>query len=487
MESGKRALIVDREQLQQAFDIAKQRGDFENAYKIEQQLKSEPVDYQVTESIKNLPSSAWENLKGMVNAVVHPVDTAKSLGSIGGAGLEKIGRNFEQFYMGESIPPTQGKEDALNKAIEYYKGRVGSVDALKQTAMDDPVGLMLDASTVVSPARMATKSPAITKALATVDPINAAARAGQTALKVIPEGAAAKLYDSAAKFSNRAGFDRNSAIRTALDEGIMPTQKGVRKVEDRIQLLDAELDNLIQEAGASGQKISVAAVEKYIDDLRRAKGGFRLGRGKDVEKINKIMDTWHKDLAELGGGARISRVSPQFIQEFKKSAYGDVNWKAKSPGAKRSQVEEDVYKAMARGAKDEIATAIPQATEINKLLGDLLNLQPELVKAAGRIDKHNLIGLDTSVKTGMGAGIGAASGAPGIGAGIGMALSLLGNPRIKPRIAIALKRLRDGDVNWIDQNIGDPAVRAALSLASHANEIVSAPTYGAEPQDQNPQ
>ena len=438
------------------------------------------VDYKVGESARNFGPSVVKAGKEAWNAVTHPVDTGKALLDLGGSALEKVGRNFEEFYSGEEIAPTPGKEDAANAMGQFYKDRYGSVDAFKQTAMDDPAGLMLDASMLVAPARAASKVPMVAKITSTVDPINAIARTGQTAMKVIPEGYAAKLYDSAAKFSNREGFDRNAAIRTAMDEGILPTNKGVRKLENRIQILDATLDDLIAEAGASGMKIPVSAIESHIGELRKTKGGFRLGRGKDVEKIDKILETWHKDLAALGGGGRVSSVSPEFIQKFKQSAYGDVNWNAKRPGAKASRIEEDTYKAMARGAKDAISEAIPEASEINKLLGQLLELQPELIKATGRIDKHNMIGLDTSFKTGAGAAIGIAAGSPGIGTGIGMALSMIGNPRIKPRVALALKRLRDGDVKWIDQNLGDPAVRAAIVLAGRAEEIVGAPAYGDE-------
>ena len=474
------------EELQQAFEGAKKAGDFENAYKIEQQIKqaeTQPVDYDVMQSIKNFPGSMKNLAVEGYQALSSPVETGKALMGAGQSGLEKLGRNFEEFYMGEEIAPTPGKEDAANAVADYYKGRYGSIDALKRTAMDDPAGLMLDASFAGS----ATKIPGIATVARAIDPINAIAKTGQTALKVIPKGTAAKLYDSAAKFSNRAGFDRNAAIRTALEEGFVPTQGGVRRVQGRIDILNAMLDELIVEAGKSGTKIPVNAVEAYLDQLRKTKGGFRLNRGKDLQKIDKLQEQWHKDLADLGGGTKITHVSPEFIQSFKKQAYEGVSYKKKSPGAKTSQVGEDFDKAMARAAKDEVARAVPEASEINKLLGELYNMQPELVSAAGRIDKHNLLGLDTGVKVGAGAAIGAGADATGIGAGLGMAISLLGNPRVKPRIAIALKRLRDGDTKWIDQNIGDPAVRAALVLAGRAQEIVGEPNDDAEQGNQYPQ
>jgi hypothetical protein len=319
---------------------------------------------------------------------------------------------------------------------------------------------------------------------AMLDPITGTARVAQRVAKtVIPENTAAKMYESAAKFSTTIPTEeRGAMVATALEHGIMPTQRGVKKVADRVDALNTALDDLIDTAGQNGTKIPVDAVFMYLDDLKKTRGGnFQYGAGDDLAAIQKVEDNFRRDLDEWSkmAGARIKAVSPQQLQNFKKGMYRRINWNAKNKQTP-NMAAEDAMKSMGRAAKDEIVKAIPEASEINKLLGELLELQPQLIRAAGRIDNRNLISLDTSVKTGAGIAGGAAYDAAGIGAGLGLALSVLGNPKIKPRIAITLKRLRDGDVNWINQNLGDPSVRAALVLAGRAEEIVSATSGDAQ-------
>lgn len=469
---------MNREELERAFQQAKAAGDFENAYQIEQELNQAPVDYKFSETAKNFPGSLYRAGKEAAHAVMNPVDTAQALGQLVSSGVDKAAVSLTEAIMGGEAPdniPGVYDTRAADAVGGFYKDRYGSMDALKTTAMEDPAGMMLDATAALSPL---SGVKGVSKAVSAIDPITGTARAAQTAAKaLIPEGTAAKLYESAAKFSTAIpSKERGAMVATALEHGIMPTQKGVKKVADRVDALNTALDDLIETAGANGTKIPVDSVFMYLDDLKKQKGGnFQFGAGDDLAAIQKIEDNFRRDLDDWAeqAGARISAVSPQQLQNFKKGIYRRINWNAKNKQTP-SMAGEDAMKAMGRAAKDEIVKAVPEASEINKLLGDLLELQPNLIRAAGRIDNRNLISLDTSVKTGAGVAGGAAYDAAGVGAGLGLALSLLGSPKIKPRIAIALKRLRDGDINWINQNLGDPGVRAGLVLAGRAEEIISA-------------
>jgi hypothetical protein len=438
-----------------------------------------PIDdgFSVREMLSNIPSSAAGVASDFAHAVTNPVDTGRAVAQLGGSVLEKIGRNFEEFALGEDIPPTPGKEDAANAVGQFYKDRYGSLDAIKQTAERDPVGMMVD----VAGAGSASRIPGLSRVAAAVDPINAVARGGQAALKAIPPNLASKMYDTAAKFSTTLPqAKRESLVRTALEHGFLHTQGGVRRISSRIDLLDAQLDDLIEQAGRAGERIPVNRVFDHLSELRKSRGGVRLGAAEDLNAIDKIVASFQSHLDNLGQqmGGRITALSPEQLNEFKRSAYKDINWDAKRLSG--TPVKEDTYKAMARAAKDAVSEAVPEASEINRLLGELLELQPHLIRSANRIDNRNFISLDTSIKTGAGIAGGAAVDATGTGAAIGLAASLLGNPKVKPRIALALKRLRDGDVRWIDQHIGDPAVRAAIVLAGNAEQIVASSTDDAQ-------
>lgn len=439
----------------------------------------------VIQATKNFPGSVWNVGKEMVGAVRNYDETIPAMLELGKSAVNKFGRNYANLNTGYHTPPEPGSEDAADAMIDYYKGRYGSLDSARQTAVDDPAGAMMDASIFLSPGRALTKNTAIQSGIKSVDPISATVRAGQSALKLIPEDAAYNLYDKTAKFPHNGRFDRAAAIRTAVDEGILPTPGGIRKVENRIEILGATLDDMIAEAGRNGAKIPVGEVERYINQLIREKGGFRKGRRADVERIKELLDEWHADLADLGGGARVSRVSPEFVQTFKRSLDRDINYNKPNPNSAARPVDEDFDKALRRGAKDAIADAVPEVSEINKLLSELENLQPALKQASARIGRNNVMGLDTSAKTGAGAFVGNTMGQPALGAGVGFAMSMLGSPAIRPRIAIYLKRLRDGDVAYLERNIGDPAARAALVLAANARDVLDAPSYAEQSQSQD--
>lgn len=427
--------------------------------------------FEFGEMVRNIPGSAARVAGDVWTAVSSPIDTARAVGTVAQSFGNKLGRNAAEFVQGvEMEPMPEHSEAAANAVGSAIKGRYGSLDALKQTVEDDPVGFLVD----VSGAGSATRIPAVARVAGAVDPLTGAAKAGQAVARaVIPENAAAKLYESAAKFSTTLPqAKREGLVRTALEHGILPTQKGVKRVSGRIDVLNNQLDDLIDQATKTGSQIPVGAVFQHLNELRKRKSGVKIESDADLAAIDKIAGGFHQSLKGR------KTVTPEELQAFKVDAYNKINWDAKRMTG--TPIKEDTYKAMARGAKDAIAKEIPEASEINKLLGELYELQPHLIRAANRIDNRNLISLDTSVKTGAGVAGGAALDATGTGAALGFALSMLGNPKVKPRIAMTLKRLRDGDVEWINRNLGDPAVRAGLVLAGRSEEIVSATSDGAQ-------
>lgn len=430
----------------------------------------EEFDFSAWQAVKNFPGSFAHLVGTAAHAVMNPIDTSKALGQVAQGVGNKIGRNAAEFVQGKEMEPMpEHSEAAANMVGRFYKDRYGSLEAVKRTIQNDPAGAMLDVSALGSLGKV----PGLAQAAKYTDPLNAAARATQAASKVIIRpGFAEKLYESAVKFGTTIPkANREKMVATALDHGFMPTQRGVRKVDSRIAALGETLDDMIIESGKAGTKIPVESVYRYLGELKKSKRGT-IGAKKDIATIKKIEADFRAHITELGKemGGRIKAVTPDQLQYFKQQAYKDVSYK---PGRKPvTRPKEQTYKAMARGAKDAVADAVPEVSEINKLLGEVLELQPELARAANRIENRNLIGLDTSVKVGAGIAGGAAADATGFGAALGMAASLLGNPKIKPRIAFALKKLRDGDVAWIDQRLGDPAVRAAIVLAGRAEEIV---------------
>ena len=86
----------------------------------------------------NIPTSAWNLVKNVAGAVVHPINTATALGNVGLGTIESmVPPEFQTVT--KHIPYAQA-------AAQGFKDRYGSIDALLNTAYTDPVGAVADIS-----------------------------------------------------------------------------------------------------------------------------------------------------------------------------------------------------------------------------------------------------------------------------------------------------------------------------------------------------
>lgn len=80
----------------------------------------------------NILPSAGRAVKAIGSAVLNPIDTAKALGSVAVGAAEKL------------IPGEQESEKSFDAVTQFFGDRYGSLEDLKQTAINDPVGLAGD-------------------------------------------------------------------------------------------------------------------------------------------------------------------------------------------------------------------------------------------------------------------------------------------------------------------------------------------------------
>jgi hypothetical protein len=85
---------------------------------------------------QKLAPSAYNFVQGTIAPVLHPIDTATNAVNLGLGVLEKLGL------------PTEGHEQYADAVGQFFKDRYGSLDAVKQTAINDPVGFAADAASV---------------------------------------------------------------------------------------------------------------------------------------------------------------------------------------------------------------------------------------------------------------------------------------------------------------------------------------------------
>ena len=173
-----------------------------------------------TEAVQNIPSSAVEFGKGIVQAVTNPIDTASALLDLGAGALNRAVPAPVRDFVNKYDWNPQARERAVQTAQQVggvYKQRYGSVEALKRTIAKDPVGAMADLSTLLSGgagiARAGAKATtrvaprvsavagktanAMSKAAAATNPVNALTKPAAAVPKIVKKApVAAKRFVS---------------------------------------------------------------------------------------------------------------------------------------------------------------------------------------------------------------------------------------------------------------------------------------------------
>jgi hypothetical protein len=130
------------------------------------------------QAVGNIPSSAMNLVKGVVQSVTSPIETGRNLLDVAAGGLQNILPERLVQAVGEE-PVSRQKAGAV---WQFYKERYGSEEGLKQAIANDPVGVASDAAAVLGLGGAAlSKVPklggvgqAISKAGAAIDPFSQA-------------------------------------------------------------------------------------------------------------------------------------------------------------------------------------------------------------------------------------------------------------------------------------------------------------------------
>lgn len=425
----------------------------------------EEVDFDAMTMVKNIPSSVAGVAQDIYQAVRHPVQTEEALSGLFQSTLKKGQRKVRELAAGVDIAP-EGEESA-DAAWEALKQRYGSVDRFQRTLMEDPAGVMIDlsaAGTVTRPLRVSR----LTQATAALDPINVAANTGKTAVKALtPKEFPQRLYRSANKLKFHEDMphaNQMAALEAGMKYGLRNTARGEAKLERTIAPLKEKLNRIVDEATGSGVVIDSEKLFDYMPELRKSKSGVKVEAIKDAEIINK---------AEQGVRATLPTnpsqpfITPRTVQDFKTDAYKKV-YKALG-GDKPETTLADTYGTMARGAKDALEAQVKGTAEINAELGPLLNLKRPLKHAAERLpgDYGNV--LRATIPAIAGGGVGLVAG-PKAGMATAAGVAAITSPLAKTKLAIALRKLQQGDVGWLQNNLNATELRAVLAVAGRQED-----------------
>jgi len=439
--------------------------------------QAEDVDFSLGEMISNIPSSALEFGRNIIQPIISPIETAKSVGGLMRGAVEKGAHELAkalpdefllQFAEGDPSGvyrrPEWGGEKKAEAVGEFFKERYGSIPALKQTLMTDPVGSLADVATIATgggaamarmPSLMGKAGGIIQKTGMALEPLSLAKGITKTGVgmmtpKTLPIG----LYKSAAKFPTTLDIKHGLGTRTrlaetALKHGIMPTEKGVLKLAQYEKELGLRIGSLIDDVAESGKSIPKSKVFKHLKEARQSVGGARVGAQRHTQQINKVAKELNEQMRKIKGDS----LTPRQLQDLKISAQKAAKY---DPGTVRETGTELGSKAIAKAAKEQIEELIPDIRDINKELGTLKELKDPLTRAAARIEQKDIISLGAPVKVMTGQAVGGPAGAVG-GFLAGMVESK------KAQLALKLRRIQDAGLgNLIDQSLVPTLIKEGL-------------------------
>lgn len=454
--------------------------------------QTQPQGFSVAETISNIPSSALQLGKDIVEPILSPIETAKSLGKLGTGALFKANEALDELtpdaldFMSEPLfgDSVLGSENApAAEAVgAFIDERYGSLDAFKNTVQQDPVGVLADAAAIFAggstllpktgkAGRIGAAVEGVGKA---VDPLNIATSSVKALAKsgrIIPEALPAKLLESAVKF--RPGVknaERANMISTSLKQGIMPTVDGLNKITEKIGVLNTRLDKIIDGATTRGVEIPKGVIFSELKKVRGKLGGVKVDAAADL----RIIDQVAKNLNENLKGLKKGKVTPRELQDLKTNAYKKINFDVTQGQA--GFAKNEARKGIAKAAKTSLEGIDSSVQPINKDIGNLLELNKELEGVVNKLDNRNLISLDTAAKIGAGAGSGAAAGSPIAGTVIGTVAAVAGNPRVKARTALVLENIRKNaaTVELANNSLPPVLARALATQAGRINEALNA-------------
>lgn len=397
------------------------------AARIENISAGKDVDFDFGTMVENIPSSAANVAKDLWHAISNPVDTATGIGRAALGGAQML------------IPGEQEYEPYAEAVGQHFANRYGDANAIKQTLMDDPYGVVGDTAGLLSGIGTLPKMGKVGQLGAAIDPVNQALRGMPKSMMNLPgmQGYPASLYNSAAKFYKK--YDGPGMSQRAIDYGIMPTEGGIQKIQNLTGAIDDQISSMIDSSVKAGERINATDVLKHIKGVEKEMTNFNLDAATNKSQIQAVVDNFNEMVESQGK----TTVTASEMQNFKREIYNSIKWdRTRQTG---SMATENARKAIAMGAKEAIEKVMPEVKDLNLEWGDLIELQEALEGPASRIGRRDVIGLGATSKGILG---GVTADVPGaIG---GFIIGLADNPTLKARIAMQLeevKNLKVSDAN----------------------------------------
>jgi hypothetical protein len=254
--------------------------------------KKIPEQKSVGGFLKNIPGSA----AGVVDPFIHPLSTIEGLGKTALGGMEKM------YNATNPSTKLQGNSKYFDAALEGLMDRYGSMEAVKETAYKDPVGLMSDIAAIISGGSALAAKGALGLSRGAGSVINRAARAGSLAspLKNPNLLSALRGTEMGALKTGNALNKVSAGVRNA--DLINLAGKGITNLSGPAARFVSEIFGATTGRGAGSIKEAAKATPEFMEkmrgkgdiqavvsDMKTALNNLKLQRASDYEtRLDKL-------------------------------------------------------------------------------------------------------------------------------------------------------------------------------------------------------
>lgn len=341
------------------------------------------------QALANAPSSALNMVESVAHPFLHPIQTAESFYDLGKGLASKVG------LLSQAPEDKASNEAAVNAVGHFFAGRYGSIDNLKRTLATDPVGVLADATIVLTGGELAgARLPGM---------VGSVARAAGTVGRAIdPMAAAGKIATPIAR-----GVGRAASLPLALSSGTAPRNiimagkaglegndtfasqmRGLDDINQPVEMADSALKQIgidrstAYNAGMSGVRadttmLDFTPINKAVDDAE----GMVSFEGVPISDqaagvwsdIKSKVDNWQTQPPQFdaSGNPFWPHHTPEGLDKLKQSI-GEIRQKT-DPGTLERKVADSVYNSIktevAKQAPDYAATMQDYSDASEKLQG----------------------------------------------------------------------------------------------------------------------
>ena len=322
------------------------------------------VGEMAMQAVGNIPSSAVQFGKDMVYPITNPLDTMEAFRDLAtGLASKVFGADLKS-------------EKSVDALVKFFADRYGSVDDLKRTIAEDPVGVLADASTILSggaaaaarvPGKVGQVAPMLEKAATATDPVRLATKvpvdvAGKAAaaLPGLTSGVGSDVVQEAAKAGYRGG-EQGELFRDSM-RGNRPMTDVLDDVAESIEKMaqrkSAKYEADMRALGREPKVLDFDMIDDALDEAMKVgsfKGVSVYDDVADVQKrVGEVIDEWRE-------------MSPQTYHtaaglDALKRRLRDVGMKPEYYGTSKKIVVDNVYNAI----KKTIETEFPSYAKTMK-------------------------------------------------------------------------------------------------------------------------